>query len=557
MPKDFTYEWRSILTLTAIGVLVIAPSIFKGIPSSNDLRHHYRVATSFYDSISKGNLYPGWNAKSTNGYGDVSFRFYPPLVYYLLSGCRGLAGTWYDGSLLFFALVSVGGGLGVYFWARTLLSCNQAMWAGLFYLIAPYHVNQIYQAFLLAEYAGSSILPFAFAFTELVCRRGRVRDILGLSISWALLILTHVPLTVIGSIALFIYALLRMQRANAYRTMLRLALAVMLALAASAFYWVTMVAELGWMAGSRIDSGLWFDYRYNFLFWKTVDGSTTWWADILGVATLTMFLPGLALKRSWQGRVSANGLKAVGLLAAFAFIMALPVSEPLWRLCPPLQRIEFPWRWLAVASMTGSVLVASTTVYWRDLARAKARSLVLLAASCIILPLALTLSQTVRGATYIPRPQFESLASTVAESDSLPIWLPIWVTKGWRRMPHEIEAGHRSLAIDSWEPEHRTFRVGSGATIDARVRTFYYPYWTAMADGKKLAVRPDTDGAILISLPEDDLSVTLEFHEPARRELSMYISLLAWGLIVSGFIFFSWVRKKTTALDDDQIGSTS
>ena len=31
------------------------------------------------------------------------------------------------------------------------------MVAGIFYLIAPYHINQIYQAFLLGEYAASSV----------------------------------------------------------------------------------------------------------------------------------------------------------------------------------------------------------------------------------------------------------------------------------------------------------------------------------------------------------------------------------------------------------------
>lgn len=534
----------------------MAPAIVSGIPSSNDQTPHYRMALSFYDSLSEGNLYPGWNARSTNGYGDVSFRFYPPLVYYLLSGCRVLTGNWYDASLLFFALVSIGGGLGVYFWARTLLPSNQAMWAGIFFLIAPYHVNQIYQAFLLAEYTGASILPFAFAFTELVCRRGRARDILGLSISYALLILTHVPLTVIGSIALLGYAVLRMRGSKVYRTMLRLGVAVVLALSASALYWVTMIAEFRWMAGNTIDSGMWFDYRYNFLFWRTVEGSTMWWANILAVGMLMMFLPGLALKRSWQGKASTNGLKAVGLLTVFTFMMALPVSEPLWRLFPPLQRIEFPWRWLAIASMTGSVLLASSTEYWLSLARTKARPLVFLAAGCIIVPFGLTLSQTIRGATYIPRLKFESMVSRVVESNSLPFFLPMWASKDARPMPHEVEAGSRTVTIDSWEAERRIFNVSSGETTEARVRTFYYPYWTAVAGTKPLPVSWDTDGAILISLPEDAVSVTLEFREPVRRRLSILTSAIVSGFVVCGLILLSFKRNRERVSDSNEIADT-
>lgn len=540
MPKRITGEWHYIAILIAVGLVAIAPSIVSGIPNSNDLPQHYRVAVSFYDSLSKGNLCPGWNAQATKGYGDVSLRFYPPLIYYVLSGLRALTGNWYDASLLFFALLSVAGGLGVYVWGRTLLSRNEAIWAGIFFIIVPYHVNQIYQAFLLGEYAGSSILPFAFAFTELVCRRGRTRDILGLSISYALLILTNVPLTVIGSIALMAYGLMRARQSNVTWTILRLGLAVLLALAASAFYWVTAIAERRWMAGNTIDSGLWFDYRYNFLFWKAVDGSTNWWANILAASMLVMFLPGLALKRSWQGRVWINGAKAVGVLTIFAFIMALPLSEPLWKVFPPLQRIEFPWRWLAVASMTGSVLIASTANYWLGLARTKARPIVLLAASCIIVPFALTLSQTIRGATYIPRPRFESITEGIGESSSLPFWLPIWATSTARQMPHEIEVEGRSFAIDSWEAQRRTFSISSGIATQARIRTFYYPNWIAISDGRTLPLRWDTDGAILITLPEEAVSVTLDFREPAPKRLSILGSAITWISIVALFVFLTF-----------------
>src|SRR4029453_3454175 len=112
------------------------------------------------------------------------------------------------------------------------------MWAGILYGVAPYHLNQIYQAFLLAEFAASSILPFAFAFAARICARRRPLDMAGVAAPFALLFLTHLPITVIGSMALGIYVLATLRRNERFKTLMCLAISLALGLAASAFYWV-------------------------------------------------------------------------------------------------------------------------------------------------------------------------------------------------------------------------------------------------------------------------------------------------------------------------------
>src|SRR6185312_898167 len=144
-------------------------------------------------------------------------------------------------------LLSVIGGLGVYFWARNSLGPGMAMWGGILYCVVPYRLNELYQASLLSEYAACSILPFAFAFVERICRKRNSDDVAGLAVSFALLILTHLPLAVIGSISLLIYAVLSIERQRLLPTIGRLALAVLLGAAASAFFWTTMLAELSWI----------------------------------------------------------------------------------------------------------------------------------------------------------------------------------------------------------------------------------------------------------------------------------------------------------------------
>ena len=188
-----------LAVVIAVSFAAIVPAIFWGIPSNLDLTNHFRFAAPFYDAIVAGDLYPGWLAESNGGYGDPSFRFYPPAFYYLLAASRYLIGNWYDATLVAFAIVAIAGGLGMYFWARSFLTPSTAMWASVLYALAPYHVNQLYQAAMLAEWAGAAVLPFVFGFVDRVCERGRSRDIAGLAACSGLLILTHLPLSVIGS----------------------------------------------------------------------------------------------------------------------------------------------------------------------------------------------------------------------------------------------------------------------------------------------------------------------------------------------------------------------
>src|SRR2546425_13107956 len=112
---------RCVLLVVLVGIAIMAPAMIFGIPSNRDLSNHFRFALPFYDALRSGHFYPGWLAESNAGYGDPSFRFYPPALYYLLAAARALTGDWYAGTLLTITSLSVLGGLGMYFWARLVL----------------------------------------------------------------------------------------------------------------------------------------------------------------------------------------------------------------------------------------------------------------------------------------------------------------------------------------------------------------------------------------------------------------------------------------------------
>ncbi|MGH9970737.1 MAG: 6-pyruvoyl-tetrahydropterin synthase-related protein [Pyrinomonadaceae bacterium] len=535
--------WRPVVCLTAVGIAALLPAILFGIPSNIDLSNHFRFALPFYESIQNGHWYPGWLAQSNAGFGDPSFRFYPPALYYLLALARMFTGSWYTATLSVFALLSVTGVVGAYFWARQFLTSQVAVWAGIFYAVAPYHLNQLYQACMLAEFAGAAVLPFVLAFTERVCRRGRNSDVAGLAASLAVLVLTHLPLAVISSLALFVYALLRTSKNQTPATLMRLALAFALGLAASSCYWMTMVAELHWIRADSVKPDPSVDFRRNFIFSTfSPENLNIWWMNILVFASIALFWPCLMIfRRSSHRPGSLTVARAVALLALFSLLMTTPLTRPLWTVLSPLQHVQFPWRWLAITSLAGSLALASAIPLWSTIIRGKMRPLALLAAGTILVSVAFSLSHTVREARYLDPTQFETTRSEIPGSLSVSQWWPVWVNEPWKEMQVPVDAGARSVSVRSWEPEKRIFQVSAGDAAEARVRTFYYPHWAATAGNKSLPVRPDGDGALLIAVPANETFITLEFREPPRVYWAAVLTVLGWIAIT--ILAGSGIRK--------------
>lgn len=531
-------ETKHLIILGIVAAATLAPTLFWGIPSNHDLSNHFRFELPFYDALRAGHFYPGWLAESNHGFGDPSFRFYPPALYYVLALAKATAGSWYAATVITFMALSILGALGVYLWAREFGSSQMALLAGILYSVAPYRLNQFFQATLLAEFAGAAVLPFAFAFTVRVCRHGGKRNIAGLAASYALLVLTHLPLAVIGSIALGVYALLCIGKDKRARTLGQLALSAGLGLAASAVYWTTMLAELKWIRADNINPDPSVDYRKNFVLSTfSPDYLNVWWMNILLLATFAMFWPALVLLfrqadvAEQVQTINRRSIKALALLLVFTLFMATPLSQPIWRFVHPLQQTQFPWRWLSITSIACSLLLAMAIPLWTRFAKGPKRPLLVIALGTVAMSFALSAFHIVREATWLSPAEFEQTVSSIPGSPGVTQWLPVWVREPLPTMTVRVDVSNRAITINRWEPQQRVFHVEAGPATEARVQTFFYPHWEATAGGRNLTVHPDQNGTMVVALPSEATDVHLEFREPNRSHYAAGLSLLGWGLI--------------------------
>ena len=524
-------DWKSLLFIVLFAIAALTPAIIRGVPASRDLQHHFRLGLAFKEAFSQGDLYPSWLAEANSGYGDASLRFYPPGLGFLLAAVQTVTGNWYSTALLVFTLLTFFGGLGAYTWARSFLAPEMARWAAALFIFMPYRINELYQSSLLAEYAAAATLPFVFAFTERLCRNGGRRNIAGLAASYALLILTNLPMAVIGSYALAVYLLLRIDRKTLFPTIWKFAGALALGLGASACFWVTVLAELSWQ---RPDNATSFS-RVNFIFASfraQQEGTNIWYGNLIVLATIAITLPALILFRRGASSPQTSVWRRLGVLAVFSLLMSTIISFPLWEILPKLKEVQLPWRWLAVTSAVSAVMVAASIDSWKEVAKSNKRPLALLAAGAVLMSLAFTISHPIREARYFSESRFNDIVATVKGIPSNGAWFPKWVGQKFLVMPEQVVAGERAVKVTAWDTEHRAFEIAAGTATEARVRTFYYPLWSASAAGNSLPIRPDEDGTLMIALPPESVSVDLSFREPRRSKISGISSIVSVALIV-------------------------
>jgi hypothetical protein len=144
-----------------------------------------------------------------------------------------------------------------------------------------------------------------------------------------------------------------------------------------------------------------------------------------------------------------------------------------------------------------------------------------------------TLAHVVREAKPLPRHDFENTLAEVPGTASVNYWFPIWASSHAKAMG-AVDAGSRDVIVESWNPEHRRFSIAAGAPAEARVKTFYYPHWIAKSGDQILTTRPDKDGALLVSVPPNAVTIDLAFTEPRGSRVSAVASLA--GLVFIGFL---------------------
>lgn len=538
-------DHTSILLLLVLSVVLVLPIALWGVPENFDLPQHLRFARTYHQTLLSGELVPTWAGSDNLGFGSVGIRFYPPLNYLLMSVLQFGTDDWYDTVWISIAIWMLIGCIGTYLLAKEWLSNEFALGAAVLYAVVPYHLIQVYQAFLLAEFAASAILPFCFLYAWRIITYKRWKDTLRFSLFVSLLILTHIPSTIIGTLSLGVFVLFLVERSGFFRVALRFIVAGLMTLAATSFFWMRFLTEVNWVKHNSekfYGSG---SYNYATSLFPTYFSAgdlyvthLLWMWDIIIGISLLLLLPVIYLiyDRIRAHQKVERYIYAILGVGLFAFFMASSLSAPLWHNIPTLQKLQFPWRWLSVASLAGSLsfVIAIFHLYRRFqlLTRPFAYTLAMIITAIIVFDV----TQAVIPSAPVPRSQLVERLEKLDSEPGCECWWPIWANAEALKKTDKVIINGREATVTSWEDAERGFRVEAGAAGEARVATFYYPHWRAVINGNIAPITTGEDGTIRIALPDDEVEVELSFREPGFVLISRFISLFTWIGMLTGII---------------------
>lgn len=296
--------------------------------SSHSVVYNYIWTAQFAEAFAEGVIYPRWFPQSFEGLGSPTFYFYPPLAFWT-SGTIALFGlSPLTAVALAAAMFSAGSGLAMYAWLKE--QTPHALWGAIIYMLAPYHMYNFYVRGALAEYASFIWLPLIILS---LARLPDKRWILPLALSYAALLITHIPSAVLATVFLIIPSALYRCYCNR-KIFVPGLLAGLLGIALSGFYLFPAMALQEHIATDL----LWSPY-YQPQTW--FPWNKLYFEYLVGIPALAvaLIICGAAMRNFWGVITCVAGCAAIGLIPL------------VWNI-DILAQVQFPWRLLGLVEFT-------------------------------------------------------------------------------------------------------------------------------------------------------------------------------------------------------------
>jgi hypothetical protein len=578
--------------LLVLAVIAAGPLARAEMTCSDDGAFHLFRAVQLGALIDLGHFFPRWAPHMAQGYGFPFFNFYAPLSSYLVVLLHQF-GLDYPAALkLAFGLALWGAGSAACLFARAVWGERAGLAAGTAYLFAPYLAYD-------ALFRGNFAETLAFVWPPLVLwglhwavARGPwpvarpLRDagrLLPSALCFAALILTHNLFALIVTPLLGGYLALLAWRRRSGRMLAAGGLALALGIGLTAYFWLPALAERSFIHSERLLVRPIFTWDTNFISPAELLAPPRA-ADpallnpspprALGLATVLLCLPapilavwpaGRRLRRTSTASHQSPGplgfdfwsVAFFGLAVCAYGGMALPVSAPVWRLLPPLELVQFPWRMLGPAALCAAVLVGASVNALERLLPAPltpgpaSLALVLIVAGNLswwyprycaapagTLAAMLdyeratgTLGTTAKG-EYLPRAA-EGVPADAALAQS--------IAGGLEPARLAVAQGAVDVTpVDIHDPLDARYTVAASTPATLIYQQFWYPGWQVLVDDVPVPVQPAAGtGLIQFTLPapppgtDGTHTLRVRFGSTPLRDMAGAVSVLSAAAILA------------------------
>lgn len=475
------------LIIALVAAAAFVPELATGPSTTDSLRYNIVWADQWRELVAAGDVYPRWLPRSWDAMGSPTFYFYPPLFFWAAAAFDLLTLRALEtGALLSLtgAAILAASGLAMRRWLLARSLPRAALVGAVLYMLAPYHLYDLFARGALAEGSAYAALPLVFLALDRVAG-GHKWGVAGLAAAYAALVVAHLPVALLASPLVAAFAF---RSANSAHALLRMAAGGAIGIGLAAIYLVPALT-LGEHILSEAFSGEFYRPE-RWFFWK----SELWAASAVMWVVIPLWI-GVALLAAVS---VTRGEKSPEMLfwgAATALMLLLIAGLPpqIWGL-PFVEQVQFPWRLLVpveFAAVTLGVLAL----------RGKR--------AAIIPAIPLVLAWTVALALIAPR----LAASWHRSADDLASVRAIY-----RDAPEYLPAGAPVPTGEDGLPNPSLVRLPTGNPVEA-------------GEGVRVSARARGDGGLSVGLfsPSQTGIVARRFAFPHWRLTDGEGRVVAWG----------------------------
>ncbi len=566
-PRARSVDWGLLIVLV-LSLLLGWPLLSRrGVPPGSEAELNMFRSLEAARIIRSGTLYSRWAPDFNHGLGSPLFNYLAPLAHYLPGYHQAFTDTNpMDSINLFLASSIVAAGTGMFLYARQRWGLVAGLVGALLYLFSPpVSLTLPYFAGDLPLLMALGVLPWTLWAIDYFWLRPKGRT---LAIATALLgafLLCDARMVLMGSAAILVsmVTLGRFYRDRSYEPVM---VAVVAALALTAFFWMPGVVErdtIRWEAG-RVDARAGQITPGELLadiprFSPNAQNMNISAYRGLGVALWSLGLLG-------AGAIVWQALRRVYLPDAILFLIAavmlIGLSTPaFYSLWPPPTSFQpvLPYHAILVAIFCLAV-VGAQSVRWLEALQPRWQTIGL-SVLCLVAPLASL------AALYPPEPASQPREPTVAtllqselrgehtgtfrsgvllpaSAPELPDPLPNLIETVQDDTFDRINRRLYSAEVQVNPVDHGLFYnryfFNAARPLDVEFNILYYPGWRVSVDGKQQEAQPSAQGLLTVTVPRlsGELAVWLE-GTPLRY--------LSWAMTAggAGFLFLAMRRLRT------------
>ena len=590
-------------------------------PDTPDGWLHLQRVRAVAEALQAGVLYPRWFPDFSFGYGYPVLNYYAPGFYYP-PALLALAGVDVTTAVrLTLALLFAVSGVGMYALLRLWADVAPALVGVVLFLVFPYRLYDLFVRGALPEFAAFLWLPLILYFTvraalpeawrtgpdagewKGVEQGAATGSLVAAALCWAGLILTHNLTALMAGltavVVLPVIALLHTEPgtrlAGYLRKLMRLAWIVLAPLVlgalVTAWYWAPALLEARWVGiGAGTETAGYANHfadRRDLFTWALIFPYPSAAAPTVPLPAWLMVVVALAVVGlAWRKDKGLIPVLVSGLVAVvWAVWLTTASSGFVWRaLEPVLGKLQFPWRWQAIAGAGLALLVA---VGWQAVGRRRqvgqvghgkkrqvgdmtcmAAALAVAAYLVVYATLGLSVQPASGSAADISTAgmwAFDSQNGQVGAS-----WtgefLPTTVTEQRWAIGRAPSDGSSAAALPRVEMRARPeqagyesadFQVAFAQPGSLILHQFFFPAWRVLVDGLQVPVRFEgTLGLLAVDVDAGEHKVEVIWGVTTAVWIGRVLTAAGWAAILSLLVLAGKKRSTKDTKGTKESGGT-